>query len=391
MSEQYEVAAKSLEELREFLHSAPSMFTPEQRILKHRLSNSENICCVKWDGEFLISGADILRCIMFKFRAFGRDILNRGKFEELIFSDLRSSKSSVRARLEEGKSELLEFLHNHGAIRTKKKQRVFIWSAVPHDELFLDSLERELRRAVVDDHNPEFNRITVAAREPARSMRYDPLLKVAHQIPSIVTDSDSAHLPVLCALFGYRPPASQSFPFETHNLLSSVPPGRLPPQRPRLRPRVSTDPVATSSTSANLSPAALPHAFSQTFPAPKRAAPYLDRPYSAMARRSNATTTYPFVGYDLTSTWPFGQDRTGRLRSSDSWLAPPEAANIRRDVRLPHIVDILPAYAQFDPPSALPTDAQNSSIYYASSPRDRTFSEGSSQTESDPRLGDDQP
>lgn len=393
MSEQYEIAAKKLENLRGFLNSAPSMFPPRTNILKHRLSSSESVCCVRWNGEFLISGADILRCIMFKFKAFGRDVLNRGKFEELIFSDLRSSKSSVRARLEEGKSELLEFLHKHGAIRTKKKQRVFYWSAVPHDELFLDSLERELRRAVVDNHDPESNKITIAVREPARSMSYDPLLKVAHQIPNIIAESDPTHLPVLCALFGYRPPASQRVLIKPSRVISSGSSGTISSQSQRQFSEacISTHSAVDRSTSAHISPAALHRALSQTFPAPRSATPYMDLPYSAIPRSSSSTIVYPFNGYELLNTRPVGQGRTGSLRSSDSWLTPPEAANIRRDVTLPHIFDILPAYAQFDLPPPSPAESQNASIHNAYSPPDRAFSEASSQAESDSMPTDEQP
>ena len=61
------------------------------------------------------------------------------KFEEGIFSDLRTLKPGIGASMEEGRSDLLMFLHANGAIRTVKKQKVFYWFSVDHNRLFLVS------------------------------------------------------------------------------------------------------------------------------------------------------------------------------------------------------------------------------------------------------------
>ena len=71
---------------------------------------------------------------------------NSKKFEEGIFSDLRNLKSGTDASLEEPKSPFLDFLYKNNCIRTQKKQKVFYWYSVPHDRLFLDALERDLKR-----------------------------------------------------------------------------------------------------------------------------------------------------------------------------------------------------------------------------------------------------
>ena len=49
---------------------------------------------------FHISGTDIVRCLAFRFQAFGRPVKNSKKFEEGIFSDLRNLKSGTDASLE---------------------------------------------------------------------------------------------------------------------------------------------------------------------------------------------------------------------------------------------------------------------------------------------------
>lgn len=117
---------------------------------------------------FHISGTDIVRCLSFRFQAFGRPVKNSKKFEEGIFSDLRNLKSGTDASLEEPKSAFLDFLYKNNCIRTQKKQKVFYWYSVPHDRLFLDALERDLKREKMGQEAT-----TVAVSEPAMSFQYD--------------------------------------------------------------------------------------------------------------------------------------------------------------------------------------------------------------------------
>ena len=117
---------------------------------------------------FHISGTDIVRCLSFRFQAFGRPVKNSKKFEEGIFSDLRNLKSGTDASLEEPKSPFLDFLYKNNCIRTQKKQKVFYWYSVPHDRLFLDALERDLKREKMGQEPT-----TVAVAEPALSFEFD--------------------------------------------------------------------------------------------------------------------------------------------------------------------------------------------------------------------------
>lgn len=117
---------------------------------------------------FHISGTDIVRCLAFRFQAFGRPVKNSKKFEEGIFSDLRNLKAGTDATLEEPKSAFLDFLYKNNCIRTQKKQKVFYWYSVPHDRLFLDALERDLKREKMGQEAT-----TVAVSEPALSFEFD--------------------------------------------------------------------------------------------------------------------------------------------------------------------------------------------------------------------------
>ncbi|KAK2591841.1 Transcription factor mst12 [Conoideocrella luteorostrata] len=163
-----QVALQQVDNLKYFLISAPVDWQPDQYIRRFLLPTGEYVSCVLWNNLFHISGTDIVRCLSFRFQAFGRPVKNSKKFEEGIFSDLRNLKSGTDASLEEPKSGFLDFLYKNNCIRTQKKQKVFYWYSVPHDRLFLDALERDLKREKMGQEAT-----TVAVSEPALSFQYD--------------------------------------------------------------------------------------------------------------------------------------------------------------------------------------------------------------------------
>ncbi|KAJ1335235.1 transcription factor STE12 [Microdochium nivale] len=163
-----QVALQQVDNLKYFLISAPVDWQSDQYIRRFLLPTGEYVSCVLWNNLFHISGTDIVRCLSFRFQAFGRPVKNSKKFEEGIFSDLRNLKSGTDASLEEPKSPFLDFLYKNNCIRTQKKQKVFYWYSVPHDRLFLDALERDLKREKMGQEAT-----TMAVSEPAVSFQYD--------------------------------------------------------------------------------------------------------------------------------------------------------------------------------------------------------------------------
>ncbi|GLB44294.1 putative STE like transcription factor [Lyophyllum shimeji] len=133
------------------------------------LPSGEYVSCVLWNGLYHITGTDIVRALVFRFEAFGRPVRNMKKFEEGVFSDLRNLKPGVDACLEEPKSPFLDLLFKYQCIRTQKKQKVFYWFSVPHDRLFLDALERDLKREKMGQEPT-----SQIVGEPALSFTYDP-------------------------------------------------------------------------------------------------------------------------------------------------------------------------------------------------------------------------
>ncbi|KAF8147834.1 hypothetical protein B0H34DRAFT_833963 [Crassisporium funariophilum] len=145
-------------------HHAP----PHPALNRFLLPNQEFVTCVLWNGLYHITGTDIVRALVFRFEAFGRPVRNMKKFEEGVFSDLRNLKPGVDACLEEPKSPFLDLLFKYQCIRTQKKQKVFYWFSVPHDRLFLDALERDLKREKMG-----LEPTTHIVGEPALSFTYD--------------------------------------------------------------------------------------------------------------------------------------------------------------------------------------------------------------------------
>ncbi|KAI5297822.1 homeodomain transcription factor ste12 [Ascosphaera atra] len=161
-------ALEQVDNLKYFLISAPVDWDPNCVIRRFMLPTGDYIACVLWNNLFHISGTDIVRCLSFRFHAFGRPVKNTKKFEEGIFSDLRNLKAGTDASLEEPKSQFLDFLYKNNCIRTQKKQKVFYWYSVPHDRLFLDALERDLKREKMGQEPT-----TIAISEPALSFEFD--------------------------------------------------------------------------------------------------------------------------------------------------------------------------------------------------------------------------
>lgn len=158
-----------IEDLKFFLATAPANWQENQVIRRYYLNHDEGfVSCVFWNNLYFITGTDIVRCIVYKLQHFGRKIVDRKKFEEGIFSDLRNLKCGVDAILEPPKSEFLEFLFKNSCLRTQKKQKVFFWFNVPHDKLMADALERDLKKELLGQ-----NPTTIAHKEPAISFKYD--------------------------------------------------------------------------------------------------------------------------------------------------------------------------------------------------------------------------
>lgn len=99
---------------------------------------------------------------------------------------MRNLKSGTDASLEEPKSPFLDFLYKNNCIRTQKKQKVFYWYSVPHDRLFLDALERDLKREKMGQEAT-----TVAQSEPALSFEFDSSQSLFEQLTKAQQSSQS--------------------------------------------------------------------------------------------------------------------------------------------------------------------------------------------------------
>lgn len=185
LSRQYDLMAH-LERLKEFLATAPTRWSSSDAIPisqqhpalnRFLLPSNEYVTCVNWCNVHYITGTDIVRALVFRFEAFGRPVRNMKKFEEGVFSDLRNLKPGQDACLEDPKSPFLDLLFKYQCIRTQKKQKVFFWFSVPHDRLFIDALERDLKREKIG-----LESTTAVVAEPALSFSYDPKRPLFEQI-----------------------------------------------------------------------------------------------------------------------------------------------------------------------------------------------------------------
>ncbi|KAI9029677.1 STE like transcription factor-domain-containing protein [Phycomyces nitens] len=176
-----------IDELKYFLATATNSWDPNVPVKTFPLPAGESISCVLWNNLFHITGTDIVRSLIYRFHAFGRPVSNLKKFEEGIFSDLRNLKPGIDACLEEPKSEFLDMLYKNSCIRTQKKQKVFYWFSVPHDRLFLDALERDLKREKMGTEVT-----SMAVTEPATSLSLDATQELFDQLRKSMSLSAAA-------------------------------------------------------------------------------------------------------------------------------------------------------------------------------------------------------
>ncbi|KAJ9071900.1 hypothetical protein DSO57_1032706 [Entomophthora muscae] len=215
----------TLEEFIDFIKNAPSTFTVEEKIKKLVLPNGGAISCVRWGKEFYISGTDVIRCVTYRFEALGRTVRNVKKFEEGVFSDLRNLKPGLDASLQEPHSELLRFLHRHQCIRTQKKQKVFYWHSVPHNRMFAEAIEREIKRDALGHECttfvPSMTDLDQFSAPYSLSSSFS-----APQSDSRSTSQDSSH-DSFCSMtydqpmFDFYSSADQSSSFDTSQALGS--------------------------------------------------------------------------------------------------------------------------------------------------------------------------
>ncbi|KAJ5183087.1 hypothetical protein N7492_000703 [Penicillium capsulatum] len=237
-----QVALQQVDNLKYFLLSAPVDWQPEQLIRRFLLPTGDYVSCVLWSNLFHISGTDIVRCLAFRFQAFGRPVKNSKKFEEGIFSDLRNLKAGTDATLEEPKSAFLDFLYKNNCIRTQKKQKVFYWYSVPHDRLFLDALERDLKREKMGQEAT-----TVAVSEPAMSFEFDSSQSLYEQLTKAQQASSSSFAAHASTTYGQ--PSSPV----VRTVDAMPPPQMAPPAIPLLQddsanpPMYSNPPVPLSN------------------------------------------------------------------------------------------------------------------------------------------------
>ncbi|KAL2916417.1 hypothetical protein HK105_204173 [Polyrhizophydium stewartii] len=252
---------QALEALRVFLATAPTGWPPGQKIKTFHLPNKEVISCVLYNDLFHITGTDIVRALTFRFECFGREIVTLKKFEEGVFSDLRALKPGVDATLEEPRSEFLKFLHEHGTVRTQKKQKVFYWFSVDHDRLFVDALERDLKRER-------------AKQEPctASAVPMDPQTSLRLALEHVATSPFNPGGPHSMALAS-RGAAALAVANRTVHMqlpLRAVTPGMTPVMTPNLTP-VMTPSMPPSTLAPALMPLAhghlgMAHAFAGSMP-----------------------------------------------------------------------------------------------------------------------------
>jgi transcription factor STE12 len=131
-------------DLQNFLIAAP--FCLKDNKIASEQIGPKTISCIWWNENFYITGTDIIKIIVFKFNLIKRPVVNMKKMEEGIYSDLRQYPGII----ENPKSKFIDYLFKNSCLRSRKKQKVFYWDQIDHALLFINALNRDLRREVLN-------------------------------------------------------------------------------------------------------------------------------------------------------------------------------------------------------------------------------------------------
>lgn len=103
---------------------------PDERFRRFYIFG-DYISCIRWEGKFWISGPDVFKaqCALFRLDN-GKPVSMKRKFEESILTQLRGISEENGMRIEASGSPLINHLFGIGAVRTRKRQKIFEWAAV---------------------------------------------------------------------------------------------------------------------------------------------------------------------------------------------------------------------------------------------------------------------
>lgn len=91
----------------------------------------EYINCVRWEGKFYITGPDVFKVQNALYRLENCTAApQKRRFEETILTQLRAISEEAGMRIEPSGSPFINLLYGLGAVRTRKRQKVFEWDAV---------------------------------------------------------------------------------------------------------------------------------------------------------------------------------------------------------------------------------------------------------------------
>ena len=188
-------------QLKSFLETAPLEWPFHLEMKQCLLPTGEIISCIFRNNSFYITGTDIIKILIYRFIALGRPIQDLKKFQEGAFSDFRNLKLGIDAALESANSPFLQYLYHHKCIKTQKRQKVFYWFAVNHDKLFIDALERDLKKealgqpsCTIDLEQRDANQVLELAKKNVIELKSLPIVNTHHSIPTTPSHSLSHHM-----------------------------------------------------------------------------------------------------------------------------------------------------------------------------------------------------
>lgn len=123
-----------------FLREAPSL---GKDVIKYRILGNL-VACIRSEGECWLSSAHLvtIQLALLQLHTNQQTPRDRRRITDYILAIARGNKNADIWEVVEGDSPQLRHLYLHGAVKNLKRQRIFRWDRVNHEQLHAEVMSR---------------------------------------------------------------------------------------------------------------------------------------------------------------------------------------------------------------------------------------------------------
>ena len=138
-----------------FLREAP---LANKDVIKYKILGNL-VACIRWDGEFWLSSGNLvtIQLALLQLQTNLQTPRDRRRISDYILTMARGNKNADVWEVFEADSPQLRHLYLNGAVKNLKRQRVFRWERINHEQLHAEVIAR-FGQNKQSPYQPKFNR-----------------------------------------------------------------------------------------------------------------------------------------------------------------------------------------------------------------------------------------